>query len=312
MTELMNGIKITISRNRTKITTCFNMVFNTGRKSESEIITAGNSGKRTEYNYKLRLKKRRNKVRELCHNSFSPDTAVFLSLTFDAKKFPDKDLSSTMTTHRLFNNFTKRVNDHYENFKYIATFSKQGCGNIHYHVMCNFDKKITEKDVADLWKNGSIEVNYLKSYGDYLRAVDYLIKNMDEESEDKQGRRGYLYSKNIEHDIILSSWREETITDYNKAFEEIMDFENNPIREIYETNRFVGAMRETQESEDCISDVEFIPVKEMTDSLKNEGYRECHTICTHFASEARFEDKFSELTTATLREKKFKRPKKSC
>ena len=53
-----------------------------------------------------------------------------------------------------------------------------------------------------------------------------------------------------------------------------------------------------------------IPDREMDEMLANAGYESWDTIYTYLSSSARFDEKFTELSVATPKQKKFKRSKK--
>ena len=308
--EIVSGFKIKIGRHRTTFTTCENMVLQATKpiKADKEPkLKPSIPSDYANYNYYNRNKQRRKSVREMCFNSFKPPIVVMLSLTFDPTKFPENSLTEIEYTNREFKKFIQRVNDHYENFRYIATYSRQSNGNWHYHVMCNFTSDITNEEVSNiLWKNGLTYISYIKDQSTFRTAIDYLISNLNESIDDKRGKHGYLKSKNIEQDIVIKSWREEDKELFESVYKKIMD---SSAKELYETSNNIGVQGEQVNFDTG----EVFPIHlhniELTDTMKMAGFTSWDSVYTYFSSSARFEDKFSELIPATPRKKKFKRAK---
>lgn len=305
--EIVNGFKVKIGRHKTTFTTCENMVlYSTKPIKEDKPREAKPSipSDYANYNYYNRNKQRRRKVREMCFNSFKPPEVTMLSLTFDPAKFPENSLTDIEFTNREFKKFIQRVNSHYENFKYISTYSRQSNGNWHYHLMCNFTSAITNEEVTKLWKNGLTYVTYLKDQDTFQSAIDYLIANLNESTDDKKGKHGYLKSDNMEQDIVIKSWRAEDKEIFDSVYEKIME---SSAKEMYETSNNIGVQGEQVNSDTGEIFPIHLPDLKLTDTMKMAGFTSWDSVYTYFSSSARFEDKFKELVPATLRKKKFKR-----
>ena len=137
-----------------------------------------------------------------------------LTLTFDGRLQPEKQFSDIKTTHKEFKKFVQRVNDHYDNFRYVATFSRQKNGNWHYHMICNFPITIAPGEVRKLWKNGSFYITQIETNDEMETVIKYVISNMNESTAEMHGNHGYLCSKAIERDKVITSWREEQEAEY--------------------------------------------------------------------------------------------------
>lgn len=250
------------------------------------------------------MKQRRKTIREICHNNFQIPNVSMLTLTFDSKDMGEKSCADISITHYEFKKFIQRVNDHYQDFKYIATFSRQGNGNWHYHVMCNFDSKIKNKEITALWKKGITHISPIETRQKYDAATQYLVDNMNESADELNGKRGYLYSKNMERDIKLDSWKEEHSEKFEKAFEKVVEAKRTIL---YETKTHLG-IKGTKVNEETGELFEvYIPDREINSLLADAGYESWDTIYTHLTSAADFSEMFSELKTATEKPKKFKR-----
>lgn len=308
--EIVSGFKIKIGRHRTTFTTCENMVLQATKpikEGKEPKLKPSIPSDYANYNYYLRNKKRRKSVKEMCFNNFAPSMVSIVSLTFDPKKFPENSLTDIEFTNVEFKKFIQRVNEHYENFKYIATYSRQSNGNWHYHMMCNITPDVTNEEMTEeLWKNGFTYITYIKDQGGFRTAIDYLIANLNQSSEDKRGKHGYLKSKNIEQDIIIKSWKPEDKELFDSVYEKIME---SSVKEMYETSNNLGVQGEQVDNDTGEIFPIHLPNIELTETMKMAGFTSWDSVFTYFSSTARFEDKFSELIPATPRKKKFKRAK---
>ena len=305
-TNIENAYKIKIGRRHTQITTYENLQLVTSqpikkekpKKIKKQVPSLPEQvSDYAGYNYYNRMKMRRAKVRELCHNNFDTPNVVMLTLTFDG------EYSDITKANHEFNLFIKRINSHYRDFKYLATYSRQSNMNWHYHVICNFSDSIKNETISSLWKNGITYVSYIQSRGRYDQTVQYLVDNLNECSEDKKGKRGYLASSNLERDIEVTSWRAEDEKQFDEVFPTI---EANRRRILYETKRHIGVQGENvNEDTGEIFHVQ-IPDRELTPALEQAGYESWDSVYTHLSSAARFSDKFAPLLPATPKQKKRK------
>ncbi|MGN0401221.1 MAG: hypothetical protein ACI4HQ_03020 [Acetatifactor sp.] len=310
--QIINGFRIKMSRKRTHVTTYENMILQTTqpiKKDKQKKIKPSIPSDYAGFNYYNRMKRRRCTIREICENNFDLPYVVMVTLTFAEAKEDSagKSYTNLSCSHYEFKKFIQRINSHYDNFKYIATFSRQGNGNWHYHVMCNFSSKVKKGEIESIWKNGSVYITYVKDRFMYEGVVEYLIQNMDEAATDLKKKRGYLCSDNIERDIVLDSWHASQEEEFNEAFEKVS---NSSRRIMYETRNHLGVKGQTV-NEDTGEIVEFhINDMELTPIMERAGYEKWETVYTHLTSAADFSEKFSPLLPATPKTKKWKQGKK--
>lgn len=307
-TEMIkNGYKFKIGRHRTHITTYENMQLQTTqpiKKDKPKKIKPSIPSQYKDFNYYNRMKQRRKALKELCYNNFDTTNVTMLTLTFDSTLNTEKSFTDIQTAHYEFKKFIQRVNDHYDNFKYAATFSRQTNGNWHYHVLCNFSHHMKNEEVGHLWKNGITYITYVDTNSLFGTVVEYLIKNMNDVSGELNGKRGYLCAKSMERDIVITSWRAEHDKEFGEAFEKVS---NSARKILYESKNHLGIRGKRINEETGEEFVVTIPDMELNPLLEQAGYESWDTVYTHLASHADFSDKFSPLVTATLKHKKFKR-----
>lgn len=304
---IKNAYKFKIGRHKTHITTYENMQLQTTqpiKKEKPKKIKPSIPSDYAGFNYYNRVRQRRKMLEELCYNNFAMTKTTMLTLTFNPALNKEKSFTDISTAHHEFKKFIQRVNDHYDNFKYAATFSRQSNGNWHYHVLCNFAHNMKNDEIQQLWKNGITYITYIDTASLFKTEVKYLISNMNEVSGELNGKRGYLCAKSMERDIVITSWRSEHEKDFEEAFEKVND---SPRRILYETRSHLG-IRGKQVNEETGEEFEVtIPDMEINSLLEKAGYESWDTIRTHLTSHADFSDKFSPLLTATPKQKKFKR-----
>ena len=303
---IKDGYRIKIGRNRTHITTYENMQLNTthpikeGKKKE---IKPSIPSAYAEFNYYNRNKQRASTLREIVYNSFDIPNVVMITLTYDTNKIDDTIATDLEQSHYVFKKFIQRVNSHYDNFKYIATFNRQSCGRWHYHVLCNFSKSINVNNIKSMWNNGIVYLTKINSTADLKQTTEYLINNMKDASNELRGKKGFLCSKNCERDIVIDSWHESDEKEFLDAFDKVRKSKNTIL---YEAKNKLGIKGTTiNESTGEFSEYH-IPDRELTPILENAGYEKWESIYTHLSSSADFSDKFNELLPATPKTKKRK------
>ena len=305
--NIKNAYKIKIGRRRTHITTYENLQLQTTqqiKKDKPQTIKKNIPSEYAKFNYYNRMKQRRKVIKELCYNNFEIPNVVMLTLTFDSKKNPEKAYTDIEITHYEFKKFIQRVNNHYQDFKHVTTFSRQKNGNWHYHVMCNFNKSMNNAEINRLWNNGITHITYIDTASLFETAMKYLIDNMNEVAGELNKKRGYLFAKSMERDVEITSWRAEHEKDFEEAFERV---ESNSRTILYETKNHLGVKgQQVNEETGEIFEIT-IPDRELNKTLEDAGYESWDTVYTHLSSSADFSDKFAELKPATLRPKKFKR-----
>lgn len=302
-TIIKDGYKIVIGRKRTRITTYENLLLHTTHpidENKPKKIKPSIPSSYADHNYWLRQKKRRETVRELAYNSFEYLNATMITLTFN------RPMLYLTEAHKIFNNFIKRVNDHYDNFRYLATFSRQTNGNWHYHVLTNLPAVTDNSTITELWQNGITYISYFDKQCKFDTAVEYLIGNMASSSQDTKGKHGYLASKNCERNIVITSYKSKDAEQFDEIFPQIQRA-NNKI--LYETKNHLG-IKGTNVDEETGEIFELtIPNREFDSVMEQAGYESWDTTFTHLTSSARFDEQFSILMPATPKKKKYKRKK---
>lgn len=152
-TIIENGYKITISRRRTHITTYENMVVQATQPIKKDKIPKRKPSipsNYAEFNYYNRMKKRRKAIKELCWNNFEPGKVCMVTLTFDSKD-TEQQYTDYESAYSEFKRFIKRINSHYDGFRYLTTFSRQTNGNWHFHIMCNLGIQVSNSTIQSLW-----------------------------------------------------------------------------------------------------------------------------------------------------------------
>lgn len=305
--NIKNAYKITISRKRTRVTTYENLQLQTTQPIKSDKpkkIKPSIPSNYAEFNYYNRCKKRKETIKEICENNFDIPNVVMITLTFDQANNKELDFTNINIAHNEFKKFMQRMNDHFKDYKYIATFSRQTNGNWHYHIFCNLNESIKNKTIKTIWGMGITYISYIESNSRMKTMVQYLVNNMSESVEDLKGKRGYLTSKGVERNIVVTSYRTEHEAVFVEAFEKVSNCGRTVL---YETKHPLGIIGEQVDEETGEIFTVKIPNRELTPGLQEAGYEHWDTVYTHLKSSAKFEDKFSELKPATPRPKKFKR-----
>ncbi len=187
-----------------------------------------NDGKYAKYNYAKRVKQRRSKFKTLAYINFMVPNVQFVTLTFDSRIFEGAD--DLDTCHKAFQKFIKRVRHQYDDFRYLAVFSRQRNNHWHYHMLCNFDETVSGKSIREMWSYGIVHNSVLTRYDEFESKLSYCIDNMEQVAWDElQGEKGYLSSNGLQNKIVLRSWNEN---EHDMAFEclrEILGSTDKPI-----------------------------------------------------------------------------------
>lgn len=304
--EKKDIIKVKYGRNRTQLirTDGALIPIRSGGNNRHE---DGTPSPFAEENYKRRNKRRKAVVKEKCFNSFFYDRSVALTLTFDEKKCRGFDPKDIKSAHKAFHLFIQRINRRYDNFTYVATFSRhKRSKQWHYHLICNFTHKITNKDVAELWQYGKVYVSNIKNFEQFQVCVNYLIKNLMEYPEDKQGVRGYLASCNAKSDKVLSSLKFADAQKFQDYYDKI---NKHGVEEIYSCK--TANIERTKTCSSGAEVKEYIPNTVLARCDVLNGFTECFTTTTCYSSPVRFSKDFPALKSAAPKLKKPQSPVKS-
>ena len=164
----------------------------------------------------------RNTTRRLALKNFESGDK-FLTLTFDPKKFTEKNLRDVTFTDDLFKKFMKRFNYRYKTkLKYIAVREFHKSGRIHYHLLCDWKKElIFEDEIREnesflgekVWKHGFVDIkqlDHVDNVGAYI--IKYMTKNVA--IEFFKGKKIYLCSKGLERPFVYRGAEAQAIIDY--------------------------------------------------------------------------------------------------
>lgn len=185
-------------------------------------------GKYSTYNYVKRVKQRRSKFKTLAYINFTVPNVQFVTLTFDGKLFDGAD--DLDISHKAFQKFIKRVRHKYDDFRYLAVFSRQKNKHWHYHMICNFDESVSGKIIREIWSYGIIHNTVLTRYDEFETKLSYCIDNMNQVAwDDLQGEKGYLSSKGLQDKIVLRSWNENEHDEAFKYLSEILGSSDKPV-----------------------------------------------------------------------------------
>ena len=298
------GFKIEISKRKTRVTTYENLVLRYKHDDWEQRKDKKEKDEKSSYedlNYYKRLKKRKKTIDEMCYNNFEIPNTVMITLTFDGKK-NKKDYTQLDVTHCEFKKFIQRINSRYDNFKYIATFCRQENQNWHYHMICNFNRKILNDEIAGIWKNGYTYISYISHQYYFDNVVKYLTKNMESSHDELKGRRGYLCSKNVERNIVFTSWNDENDVKYIETMEKVKKAER---RIIYEAKNPIGWEKKIQRNGQECTHIR-IGVEE-NKHLQKQGYVLSNSVFTHLISKADFKEYFTPPSPAIKKQKKLEK-----
>lgn len=189
------------------------------------------------------------------------------------------------STHKEFDKFIKRMNHYFDDFIYIATFSRQRNGNWHYHMICNIDDTISEQELQKIWGMGMIKKKIIDSEKYFKNGMNYLIKNLDSIRAELKGRSGYKRSRNAMTDIVIDLDK----VDEQKAdelCEKIM--QSQKVWITYQTEKSIGIMKRYID-EYTGETSEFVDFdRELSDELKRNGYESLMIKSTSYSIDYRF------------------------
>lgn len=177
---------------------------------------------RTDERRQQTVRDARNTTRRLALKNFESGDK-FLTLTFDPKKFTEKNLRDVTFTDDLFKKFMKRFNYRYKTkLKYIAVREFHKSGRIHYHMLCDWKKElIFEDEIREnesflgekVWKHGFVDIkqlDHVDNVGAYI--IKYMTKNVA--IEFFKGKKVYLCSKGLERPFVYRGAEAQAIIDY--------------------------------------------------------------------------------------------------
>lgn len=291
--DLKSSMKLRIGRHHTEIKDYDNIPIvyrNTDRCSNRKV-----KGKYETFNYKKRMKERVQKIRQICYNSFQIGKMSSITLTFDPDKNEGKDLTNLDVTHKEFDKFIKRMNHHFDNLVYLATFSRQRNMNWHYHLLVNIDESIPEKQIQAIWKNGIIKKKLVDSDAYFKNSIAYLVKNLRAVEEELKGRSGYKHSRNAQPDIVIDLEKidEQSADD---IIEKIMKSERVSLS--YQSNKSIGIMKRYIDEETGETS-EFVDFgKELSEELESKGYENLALNVKAYSVDCRFTDMLLPLNVA--------------
>lgn len=210
----------------------------TDKDGESTKVLPTEPSRFEQYNYMKRMKARRQTIRELVYNNFDTPNTTMITLTFDSQQFPSLDFTDLKIAHKEFKKFIQRINFRFDNFKYVATFSRQENQNWHYHLICNISNSISKAVIEAIWNRGHVWLTYIFKESVLRDKVNYCIDNMEEIAySDLRMEKGYLASKGLRRNIVLHSWKPEEAEAAEELFNQI---KNEPHTLLYSTTHLKG------------------------------------------------------------------------
>lgn len=257
-----------------------------------------------ELNYNRRKKQRADTVREKCLNSFTKDTAIHVTLTFDEQKCSGIDLTDIKQTNDLFNRFIKRVNRRFSDFCYVATFDNSN-GNWHYHMMCNLPvlgkSPVTSQELSEIWQYGIADIKFIDTQDYFEYCIGYLNQNMANSADEKHGIKGYLASQNAQSNIILSSAKYSDWQDFQFVDSIVKQF---PLSLLYQYIKFMGYAKSLGYPNCNI--IDYIQDYERTLTQIPSDYKELKMLIKVFNSPALFASFFRTPSIAVRKQKAMK------
>lgn len=263
----------------------------------TEAPAASKPSRYEQFNYIKRMKVRRETIRELVYNNFDTPYVSMITLTFDSERFENLDFTDLNVAHKEFKKFIQRMNFNFDNFKYVATFSRQQNNNWHYHMICNIGNLTTKEQIEKIWNRGLVWVVYIFKESKLREEVNYCIDNMGQvAASDLKHEKGYLASKGLRRNLILCSWKPEEA----KAAEELFNrIKEKPHTMLYSTSHLKGSKVRLTDDEDGIGNVRY------NDGLSGlEAGEEKWMAKTHYISSSeRLKELFPLLPEARLKKK---------
>lgn len=187
------------------------------------------------YNQNSRHERLCAKIKHLCRNNFDNTNAMHVMLSFDAKRFPQKNFTDLKTAKEEFRKFIERMRGHYDNFRHVTTFARHKNGNWHFHMLCNLDVNTKQKFIREIWGLGIVKIVHKSNAGAFKNLVSYLCKNMKKNFDEFLGVRAVLYSQELQDNLKLMSWKTE---DYFIIDRMIQHFERENIRPYGKDGRY--------------------------------------------------------------------------
>ena len=154
------------------------------------------------------INRTRTEIRRLINSN--PQLTKFMTLTFA------KSTTDLKEANYIFNQFIKRMNYKYPDFKYLAIpeFQKDidhfgkikpNGGSVHYHLLCEMPF-IHYREITEIWGQGNIDIrtlNNVDNIGAYV--CKYLSKDMFDERT--FGKKKFFRSQSLSEPIeLLGYW----------------------------------------------------------------------------------------------------------
>lgn len=177
---------------------------------------------RVEDRRRQTMRDARNTIRRLALMNFASGDK-FITLTFDPKKFKDKNLRDINFVDYEFKKFIQRFNYRFScNLKYITVREFHKSGRLHLHMICDWDKKILDENenrkierwlAEKIWKNGFVDIKTLDNV-DNVGA--YITKYMTKFDDDMtiwafKGRKLYLCSRGLERPLVYKDYEADVL-----------------------------------------------------------------------------------------------------
>ena len=207
-------------------------------KTGKEWIEEEAKALRSKNRRKHTVREARNLTRRLALMNFGAGDS-FITLTY-AENMRDLEKADDD-----FKKFVKRFKYQFslDDFKYIAVREFQKRGAIHFHVLCNWNRRFeSEEEIKEceryfgekLWGHGFVDIkpiDHVDNVGAYL--IKYMTKNIAIELF--KGKKMYLCSKGLERPITFRGEEAERIMELYELKNKKEVFTNNYESEYFGT-----------------------------------------------------------------------------
>lgn len=187
-------------------------------------------------NYAKRQGLRNDAIWDIVQNNFSPTNTAFATLTFNPQTTTNSDVLDVAL--RYFRNFIIRVNRKLNHFQYVAVYARQKSKRWHFHLFYNAPF-LTNMALQDMWGLGIVHTNRSLTPEDVRHKTQYLLKNLHQNQDELQGRKGYLYCKNLRRSIVMKSWNPDQADQCMERFEQLSLYDSKYL--VYDAEHPSGA-----------------------------------------------------------------------
>ena len=167
----------------------------------------------------------RTEIRRLINSN--PQLTKFMTLTFA------DNITDLKEANYIFNQFIKRMNYKYPDFKYLAIPEFQQRGAVHYHLLCEMPF-IHYSEIYEIWGQGNIDI---KTLNDVDNIGAYVCKYLSKDMFDERtfGKKKFFRSQTLLEPVeILGYWGMKFIEKFCSALTPVFEksFESEWVGEV--------------------------------------------------------------------------------